>query len=67
MPGIPLSFMKEVNVEANAEIFSGIDRKGRVKKQKPLYKRCSWYPYDCDAVGCELGRFCPDFRDDAEA
>ena len=39
--------------------------KPKPKKQKKVYRLCTWYPHDCNAVGCDLTNVpCRDFKED---
>jgi phage terminase large subunit len=62
MSKFTLAEMKRTNKNTGKEVFSGIDKKGRIKSLAKLYKTCSYYPDYCDAVGCDMGQRCPEYR-----
>jgi len=32
-----------------------MEKEKRLKQEKP-YRSCTWYPFECDAVGCDCGQ-----------
>jgi len=42
-------------------------KKKKNKKEKKPWITCTWYPVECDAVGCECGQGkCRDYKDDRD-
>ena len=43
---------------------SKVEKERRIKQTKP-YLSCTWYPHECNAVGCDCGQGpCRDYKED---
>jgi hypothetical protein len=62
MATFTLAEMKRTNKQTGSEVFSGIDKNGRIR-----HERCTWDPWECDCVYSRHDQpSCPDYKTDAE-